>query len=141
MKNWILLTQLNPPADTPILVYCPTAKEGFEHAIIKVDKAGRIYQYEKEEDKFVLYQPAGFSNWPITHWRRLDFPEVTWEYSLSSNVIWCSLDHGTVLASTEREAFERAARALTNNFERANKQIKGLNLNFDCSEIVVTRKP
>ena len=69
-----------------------------------------------------------------------------YEYSVSTNTIWTSFDHGIVLATTHEDAVEKAAKKLEEDFEKVNAALKHLdNTNSMCvdfakDQIQVTKK-
>ena len=65
----------------------------------------------------------------------------TWEYNVSTNVIWLDFDYGTVQASNYDEALNLAKNEISNNLTKANKRLKGLaEIGINLDEVIVTEK-
>lgn len=61
-----------------------------------------------------------------------------WKYSVSTGVIWSSLDYGEVIAKNHEEAKKLAIIELDENFGKANELLKGFaNIDYDKDEITI----
>lgn len=70
---------------------------------------------------------------------------MKWEYSISTNTIWASFDHGQVEAPTEAKALELAKLEVKYAFDKANSAFNhcdntlGFRLEFDETQIELTK--
>lgn len=61
----------------------------------------------------------------------------TYQYSVSTSVIWASFDFGTVEAQDIQEARDKALEALKNDFLEVNKLLSLIGHTIDFSEDAV----
>jgi hypothetical protein len=61
------------------------------------------------------------------------------QYSISSSLIWCSFDFGTVVANDKDEARAKAIAQLTHDFNVANEALKpfGFTIEFNKDEVEI----
>jgi hypothetical protein len=55
----------------------------------------------------------------------------TYQYSISTNVLWASFDFGTVEAHNPQEAREKALAALKNDFLKVNNLLVSIGATID----------
>lgn len=66
-----------------------------------------------------------------------------WEYSLTTNTIWTSFDHGTVRAKTKEEARELAIQQIKYDLQKTNEVLrsaditKGFFVDMDFTQLEV----
>jgi len=66
-----------------------------------------------------------------------------WEYSLTTNTIWTSFDHGTVTAKTSEEARELAIQQIKYDLQKTNEVLrsaditKGFFVDMDFTQLEV----
>lgn len=56
---------------------------------------------------------------------------MKWEYSVPSNNIWTSFDHGTVEANTYQEAQQKAIEQLKYDVRKCNEVLKSADITKD----------
>lgn len=92
------------------------------------------------EELFINNQLVDKDDWNIIE---IEPVNKKWEYSLTTNTIWASFDHGTVTAKTSEEARELAIQQIKYDLQKTNEVLrsaditKGFFVDMDFTQLEV----
>ena len=104
----------------------------------KVRQEVHSFEWGAHDELFINGELVDKDDWDIVE---VEAVNKKWEYSLTTNTIWTSFDHGTVRAKTKEEARELAINKIKYDLDKVNDVLKqadvtrGFSVDMDFTQL------
>lgn len=104
----------------------------------KVRQEVHSFEWGAHDELFINGELVDKDDWDIVE---VEAVNKKWEYSLTTNTIWTSFDHGTVRAKTIEEAMVLATNEIKYNLDKVNHVLasadvtRGFKVDMDFTQL------